>query len=350
MRVVMWMPLRDVPGGHQVQCDGTVRALRALGVDVHTCFAPSLDFGGARPDVVHGFGLEAGQVRQVRAAGVPVALSPIYWSHEYTSRGPGGRRSDSIRRRLTAAGVLMRAALSDTHPEKMAGYLRGRQEAAALFESADLLLPNSALETRALQEELGVTTPCMVVPNAVDHELFSPSPDGESEKAGVLMVGRFEPHKNQLALIRALAGSGIRLTLAGPEHPQHADYLARCRREAREREVRFLSARSQADLVELYRQAEVHVLPSWFETTGLVSLEAALSGTAVVTTSRGFASEYFQQDVAYCEPDDVRTIRHALRRALAAGPSAKLRERILQQFTWRQAGQATLNAYRKVAA
>lgn len=351
IRVVVWMPFRTVPGGHQVQCEGTVRALRELGADVQTCFGPELGFIGSRPDVVHGFGLTTDHVRSARRQGLPVALSTIYWSRRYTARGAPVRSYDPALRRLRATVVLARGLLADTYPEKIDEYASGLRTAAALFESADLLLPNSSLELRAIREELGVTTPCAVVPNAVDPSIFSPEP---GEPAGgattVLMVGRFEPHKNQLALIRALAGSGLTLCLVGPAHPGHHAYMARCQKAAAGDDVRILPGASQQDLVGLYRSAAVHALPSWFETTGLVSLEAALCGSAIVTTSRGYASEYFGDDAAYCRPDDLRSIRSAVFEALESGPAPGLQSRIRRRFTWRQAGQATLEAYRSVVA
>ena len=133
---------------------------------------------------------------------------------------------------------------------------------------------------------------------------FTP-PEESTHRAGVAYVGRIEPHKNQLGLIRELRGTGIAVVLAGPSHPHHAKYAERCRKEA-DAFVTFSSRRRRAGSARGLSRAAVHVLPSWFETTGLVSLEAAATGCAVVTTNRGYVKEYFGDLVFYCDPGPSR--------------------------------------------
>jgi glycosyltransferase involved in cell wall biosynthesis len=89
-------------------------------------------------------------------------------------------------------------------------------------------------------------------------------------------------------------------------------------------------------------------LASWFETTGLASLEAAASGCSVVSTNRGYVREYFLDLVQYCDPAAKRSIREAVIRSLEEAPSRELRTRVLACFTWNRVAQATLDAYRRV--
>lgn len=98
----------------------------------------------------------------------------------------------------------------------------------------------------------------------------------------------------------------------------------------------------------LYRQARVHALPTFYETTGLVSLEAALSGCAVVTTNRGHAQEYFGDFAWYCNPDDLTSIREAVLSALDSDASHELAALIESRFTWQHTATATLSAYRSL--
>jgi glycosyltransferase involved in cell wall biosynthesis len=159
-------------------------------------------------------------------------------------------------------------------------------------------------------------------------------------------VGRIEPHKNQLALIRALAGTGIGLKIVGPVHPHHADYLKVCQ-QAADSDVEFVGIVALTKLVELYQRTEVHAMPSWFESTGLSSLEASLCGAAVVSTDRGYVRDYFGTDVHYADPASLASIRAAVLRALEVGHSAALRERILENFTLQHAARETLAAYER---
>jgi len=112
--------------------------------------------------------------------------------------------------------------------------------------------------------------------------------------------------------------------------------------------VTFHHHADNRQIAQLYRSAQVHVLASKFETTGLVSLEAALCGCTIVSTSRGYASEYLGADALYCDPRHPRSIRQAVEQTLRTPSSERLRTRILENFTWRHVAQATLAAYREV--
>ena len=73
-------------GGHVVQIEKTARALGQKGVAAVTDFSddpPLTDI-----DLVHGFGLNAAQIRRCHTRRVPVALSPIYWDRSYRAEGP----------------------------------------------------------------------------------------------------------------------------------------------------------------------------------------------------------------------------------------------------------------------
>jgi glycosyltransferase involved in cell wall biosynthesis len=338
MRVLLWLEAgyHEIPGGHRVQADRTAEALRALGADVSLVFGPDADLDGA--DVVHGIGPEASWIRRARLLGIPVALSTIYVSREYFFR-PRRRWSERVELNARLGYSVLRRGAHETAIRVLEPAL-SKQLA---FETADRLLPNSESEARAIRDELGVSTPISVVPNAVDHRLFVPPPD-DSQRDGVLYVGRIEPHKNQLRLIQALKGTGVQLTLVGAMHPHHAAYYQECQRAA-DGNVEFLEARDQAELVSLYQRAAVHAMPSLFETTGLTSLEAALCDAAIVTTDRGYVRDYFESDVHYCDPEDAGSIRDAVLVALTTGACRRLRERILSRYTWDHTAGTTLEAY-----
>lgn len=327
----------------------TAAALRVVGLAVteSTAIEPDLD----NIDLVHGFGLNASEIQLCRRAHLPVALSTIYGPRSYRYAYAGGpvglpKATDRIRR----AAVALRGALG-ARPIQIAQMMSELDKDIhfiAAFAAADVLLPNAVGERHDLVSDLQVSTPCVVVPNAVDPDLFKTDGSSWQDRTyDVACVGRIEPHKNQLGLIEALRGSGLRLTIVGHDHPHHPKYAARCR-EAGDGWVEFVEGRPQDELPDLYRRAKVHALPSWFETTGLVSLEAALSGCAVVSTSRGYAAEYLTNFAHYCDPAKPETIRSAIKGALQAGPQAELRDRILNNYTWRHTAEATLAAYQTI--
>jgi glycosyltransferase involved in cell wall biosynthesis len=87
------------------------------------------------------------------------------------------------------------------------------------------------------------------------------------------------------------------------------------------------------------------VLASWFETTGLSSLEAAAMHCNIVITEKGDTREYFGDDGFYCEPESPESIRVAVELASKATFNDALAEKIRNSHTWRKAAEQTLEAY-----
>jgi glycosyltransferase involved in cell wall biosynthesis len=339
MKVLILLNRGGVAGGHVVQATKTAEALRSLGVDV--VLSEMLDADARDYDAVHSFGAPRGVLRIARSAGAAVVVTPIWWSAGYRIL-PSGRRARSLLT-LERSIRLTYSALNRGFDETSRRLRKPFGEKALLFELADLLLPNSELEAEQIRLDLDVTTPMHVVPNAIDPDIFSPLASS-TQRSGVACVGRIEPHKNQLGLINELKGLGIPLRVVGPEHPDHLEYAERCRQAADET-VSFSRGGTQEALRDVYRSAAVHILPSWFETTGLASLEAAASGCAVVTTSRGYARAYFGEHATYCDPARIGSIRTAVLEASRRGPSPALQEMVVTKYTWMKAAEATLAGY-----
>jgi glycosyltransferase involved in cell wall biosynthesis len=341
---------KSMLGGHIVQIEKTAQALGHKGLEVTTAFSDEAPLSGI--DLVHGFGLNAAQIRACHTRRVPVALSPIYWDRAYRADGPARKLGV---RMLAGRGVraarFTRSAFGGraTLMEASLGAVPSELEMLTAYESADLLLPNAQGEADSIRRDFGVSTPMVPVPNGVDASRFAAVSHPFEDRDYVLFVGRIDPHKNQLGAIRALRGSGLPLVIAGNDHPHHPRYSEQCRAEGGNW-VTFtgeLGHDSEA-LVDLYRGARVHLLPSWFETTGLVSLEAALSGCSVVSTSLGHAREYLADLAWYCDPRQPATILDAVRRAWISPPTGELRQRILNRYTWDHVADATLAAYRSL--
>ena len=353
MHVLLWMIDGDtVPGGHRVQLDQTARFLRELGVEAEVSFASEVAVEAF--DLVHGFGLPPARIRYCRQAGVPVVLSPIYWARDYATAQANafagyGALLREMRWRVRQGIWLAQASLCNRSSEACEIRNRALIDLRVIYEMADLLLPNSQMEADAIVADLAVTTPQHVVPNSVDVERFE-LPATPIARPYVLCAGRIDPHKNQLGLIRAWDKTLPPLKIVGKAHPHHADYYAKCGREAAAKNIEILPGVPHDELPALYQSARVHVLPTWFETTGLVSLEAALCGCNIVTTSRGFAREYFEDLAWYCDPAQPKTIREAVRSAWKTPFRAQLRQRIVDRYSWQHTAAATLEGYQMALA
>jgi glycosyltransferase involved in cell wall biosynthesis len=93
-----------------------------------------------------------------------------------------------------------------------------------------------------------------------------------------------------------------------------------------------------------YAAAELVVLASYFETTGLVGLEGLYQGARVVMTRRSYNDFYYGRRVTYCDPYDEGDIARALVAALRE-PVDPPEDGYFGRFSWPAAAAATRSAY-----
>lgn len=222
-----------------------------------------------------------------------------------------------------------------------------RNSVISILKRAVILLPNSHSEYERLLNRYHCSKDYLVVPNGIDPALFVYNEAIEKDNKLVLCVARIEGIKNQLNLIRALTNSNFKLLIIGAASQNQASYYKSCR-ELAGSNIQFLEHLSQDELVSYYQKARVHVLPSWFETTGLSSLEAAAMGCNIVITDRGDTIEYFGTDAIYCDPLLPESIYIAVEKAAALPPNKSLQEKILTHYTWQQATIQTMEAYKRI--
>ena len=294
-------------------------------------------------DLLHVFGSVKdclGLVRVARSRKVKIAITPLFWS--------------SWRRALfTYGGALEKAELVARHAAKVFMPFLPSSRKQLMLES-DLVFPNSEMEKEQIHRFFGVPREKMtVVYNGVDRRFEKSDPALFRSKYGqepfILGVGRLEPRKNQLTLIRAAKKLGKRLILIGSHVSGFESYRDACRREGAGFTT-FVDTLAHEDrfLASAYAAAELFVLQGWFETPGLVALEAILAGARVAVTSGGSTREYFQGDAEYFDPASADDMAAAVTRALARPRSHALKERVLEKFTWDSIARETVEAYKKI--
>ena len=344
-RVAVWTPWGNaVPGGMPNLAKSVARGLVSIGVDAELVETDEFD---PRPyALVHGFGLSTVQMRRVRDAGVPIVITPLYWTAEYNhnlfKKGPFPR---SFKHRAREAAGFAKSAFTDQPVRAAAKFLEYEIYQRMTYESADLLLPNSPGEGEAMARDVKTTTKWIPVNCGVDPGVFTPSPLPWEQRTKVVSIARFEPHKNQLGLVRALRDLPYEVAFIGHQHPAHPEYIDKCKAEAPAHHSFHIGV-SRAELVELLHQSRVHILGSFFETTGLVSLEAALTGAHAVSTDRGYTRSCLNDWATYCDPGDDESIRRAVTAAYNAPPNPKVIEEISRECSFESAALATVEAYR----
>jgi glycosyltransferase involved in cell wall biosynthesis len=175
-----------------------------------------------------------------------------------------------------------------------------------------------------------------IAPNAIDGSVFAKAAVDRSGRAECtfLYVGRLDPEKGIDVLLRAFAQVPAKLVVAGSgTEGERLRALASA-------EVAFVGPKTREELVRLYAEADVLVLPSRSEPWGMVLNEAAAAGLPLVATDEvGAAYDLIEHGVnGFRVPaDDVGALAGVLRRLaedepfrLAAG--ARSRDRA-EQFT-----------------
>ena len=330
------------PGGGENQLIQTGRYLEARGVAIRP-FMPWTDRLD-RASLLHLFGMsrEGLQLARVaRAKGVPVVLSPICWIEP---RAMAVLATDRLGRWSNRAKWRLKALVPR--------WPTWRRE---LLRVADAILPNSAAEGEQLVRWFGADPDTIrPVPNGVEERFAHADPSAFRAIHGpgdfVLYVGRIEPRKNVLGLIEGARAAGLPLVVIGDALPGYEAYAADCKR-AGSGFARWLPRVDHDDplLESAYAAARVLALPSWFETPGLVALEAALAGTAVVVTPHGCTREYFGDRVGYARPDRPEEIARAISDAWEAGPDPGLAGHVGEHYPWSEVARRTAEAYEQVA-
>lgn len=186
-----------------------------------------------------------------------------------------------------------------------------------------------------------------VIPNGVDVGRFRravPIARWQDGTLNILFVGRFEPRKGVLVLLRAFRilrrrdwDCRLLLVGGGPQEREARRYVATRRLS----NVEFLGRVSDDELAQLYRTADVFVSPATGrESFGIVLLEAMAAGTPIVCSDiHGYKGVVRRGEQALLVPPrDPEALAGAIARLLGdpelrARMSAAGRARA-EEFSW----------------
>lgn len=174
--------------------------------------------------------------------------------------------------------------------------------------------------------------------------------------ARLLYVGRLEYEKGIQEIIAALprvrrTHPGTTLTIAG-DGTQYDWLMEQVRKHKVLKATTFVGRLGHQELVRMLHQADAAVLPSHYEPFGIVALEAAATGTPLVTSNVGGLGEavIHGQTGVSCPPRDVAALASAVRSVLddpdaAQDRAVAARERLTSDFDWHTVGVETAQVY-----
>ena len=345
--------MHSIVGGDTIQVMKTAAELRKLGVHAEV-FRASDKIDYNRFDLLHFFNIirPSDHLYHINNSNKPFVVSTIYLEYggfDRMGRDPRhrfffGMLNDSVSEYVKNIFRFYKKQDKMISTEYLWGHRRSIRK---ILGRASAILPNSNSELRRIVRDFDYKGDSMVVPNGVDREVFSIIPEGIKREQKVICVAQVFGMKNQHAVIESCKKLGVPVQIVGNPPPNHAEYYNYCKKIAGPG-VTFTSFLPQEKLVELYASSKVHALPSWFETTGLSSLEAAAMGCNIVVSPNGDTREYFDGHAWFGSPEDPPSIDKAIAEALESLPDMNFRDIILEKYTWKKAAEVTLSAYEKV--
>jgi alpha-maltose-1-phosphate synthase len=376
-----WPP--DVYGGAGVHVEHLVAAMRSLpggpDIDVHC-------FGGPRPDAVgHAVppNLQAAN-GALQAVGVDVEIAAalagvdLVHSHTWYANGAG----------LLAAlvhgvpHVVTAHSLEPRRPWK-ADQLGGGYRLSSWVERTSYLAADAVVAvSHGMRTDVLDAYPDLdpakvhVVGNGVDADAYRPIDDPDTvrglgvdpDRPYALFVGRITRQKGVMHLLRAAEQLpeefGLVLCAGAADTPGERQQVAdavTAMQSRRSGVVWIEEMLPREKLVPLITGATVFVVPSVYEPLGIVNLEAAACGTAVVASAVGGIPEVVADGttgllVPY-NPEDPAAFEAGLAARMAellAAPDranamgAAGRERVLAEFGWPAIAQQTVEVYSEV--
>lgn len=346
--------LYKVNGGDTVQIRETAEQLMSIGVSVD--IKPTnetIDYSFY--DLLHFFNIirPADILVHIKKANKPYVISTIFVEYSEFDKKHRKGFAGLLFKFLSPGFIEYTKTLArlikgnDRIVSKEYLWLGQKRSIQKILSGASYLLPNSESEYDRLKKNFAVTNQYKVIPNGVS-QLFIENNDYEEKDASmVICVARIEGIKNQLNLVKALRNTAFKLFVIGGFSPNQEKYYRECKRLATSN-ISFIQHVPQTDLIKFYKKAKVHILPSWFETTGLSSLEAAVLGCNVVITDKGDAKEYLNKYAFYCDPASPESIFRAVDAASKAGVDPGLSEMVKRNYSWKKAAEETYKIYKEV--
>lgn len=356
----------SMPGGDTIQITKTKKYLEDLGVHVDISLELEPDLSSY--DIVHLTNITRIhetyiQLNNAIRQNKKIVLSTIFWPMEdFEKKGQKGIRK-LLSNYLSLNNIERLKALIRFLKEKkwnkaikslfFVGYVNMQKE---VISRVDIFLPNALLEMQKLNETFNTNyNNFIVVPNAIDSNVAKKSllqednDKYEQFRDAIICVGRIETRKNQLALLKALENSNYKVVLVGQVSDNFKEYFREIKQYIdNNSNYTYIEKISNDELYQLFKVCRVSALPSWLDTPGLVSLEAAVMGCNLAVSKIGTTTEYFGSEAFYCLPDDLMSIRQAVDLAYNKEKNSVLQERIFKEYTWEKAAEKTLIAYKSV--
>lgn len=202
-----------------------------------------------------------------------------------------------------------------------------KRAAWLLYQKRDLLSARVLHATSRAEADdlraLGLKQPIAVIPNGVELPMIQ-KPEIRSQKSEVkiaLFLSRIHPKKGLMDLVAAwdaVRPAGWKVVVAGGDELNHrAEVEVEIQRRGLSGHFQFIGAVGDAQKWEIYRAADLFILPTKSENFGIVIAEALASGVPVITTRATPWEELEKHQCGWWIETGVEPLLKALHQATA---------------------------------
>jgi glycosyltransferase involved in cell wall biosynthesis len=160
----------------------------------------------------------------------------------------------------------------------------------------------------------------------------------------VYSAAEINQRKNQMAVIKAIKGTKIKLILTGTHQVKVEEFWEEVQQNPN---IICIGKINLQNLVSIYKSSHVSISTSSTETAGLANLEAAYFGCNLVVSDIPPFREYCGEIADFLKPD-LSDIRTKLESALSKPKNYNLKTTILQKYSWQANVERMLEAIEKI--
>lgn len=260
--------------------------------------------------------------------------------------------------------VTIHDILFETHPQYFAPVFRFRSSILMRLSAwrASHVFTVSEFSRKAMLSRYHIAPEKIsVIHNGVDEARFYSGDAGKdviesrglSSKGYLLSVGRLEPRKNHVALLRAYAklqNATLPLVIIGQPHFGFDEVFQVIQELNLAGRIRILSDIKDEELPAFYRHAKIFVYPTWAEGFGMPPLEAMASGVPVISSDSTSIPEVVGEAAVLVSPGNIDALLSAMEYLLSDDEFyADMRLRGLQQsmaFKWKDQAEKVRKVYK----
>ncbi|MBB4826628.1 glycosyltransferase involved in cell wall biosynthesis [Sporosarcina luteola] len=233
------------------------------------------------------------------------------------------------------------------------------QAERVIMEHADTIVATTKTERHLIQDFVKDPAPIKVIPIGVDKSFETKQLSSQRKSPYFAFAGRLESTKGIFTLIHAFRllkeqnelPTSTKLVIAGGDadkvDPKNKTPLCPKLKKAvsgLEDQIQFLGARTQSQLAQLFNGATAVVVPSTYESFGMVAAEAQACGCPVIASAVGGLNDVVQhrETGLHFERENTVQLARAMKFLAANQEFAKLLGRKAASFARREFNWSTV--------